>query len=131
MPTIDNRATVGDISGLCISADSEVEGDAADFILAYVLAPAQGGYHLNGRETHGDSMIVDPWGVVLAQAPDSETYVTADMNLEDLHRIREQLLNSLACKLRMLLDCAIKLIHISLMMFPMVNFHGCFVNMWF
>ena len=33
--------------------------------LAYVLAPAQGGYHLNGRETHGDSMIVDPWGVVL------------------------------------------------------------------
>ncbi|HEX3169175.1 MAG TPA: carbon-nitrogen hydrolase family protein, partial [Burkholderiales bacterium] len=33
--------------------------------LAYVIAPAQGGYHLNGRETHGDSMIVDPWGVVL------------------------------------------------------------------
>ena len=33
--------------------------------LAYVIAPAQGGYHVNGRETHGDSMIVDPWGVVL------------------------------------------------------------------
>ena len=30
--------------------------------LAYVVAPAQGGYHVNGRETHGDSMIVDPWG---------------------------------------------------------------------
>jgi deaminated glutathione amidase len=30
--------------------------------LAYVLAPAQGGYHVNGRETHGDSMIVDPMG---------------------------------------------------------------------
>ena len=37
--------------------------------LAYVLAPAQGGYHLNGRETHGDSMIVDPWGVVLDRLP--------------------------------------------------------------
>jgi predicted amidohydrolase len=33
--------------------------------LAYVIAPAQGGYHVSGRETHGDSMIVDPWGNVL------------------------------------------------------------------
>jgi multiple sugar transport system substrate-binding protein len=39
MPTIDNRATVGDISGLCISADSEVTGDAADFI-AYAVSDA-------------------------------------------------------------------------------------------
>jgi predicted amidohydrolase len=37
--------------------------------LAYVVAAAQGGYHLNGRETHGHSMIVDPWGAVLAQVP--------------------------------------------------------------
>lgn len=37
--------------------------------LAYVVAAAQGGYHLNGRETHGHSMIVDPWGTVLAQVP--------------------------------------------------------------
>jgi nitrilase len=33
--------------------------------LCYVLAPAQGGMHENGRETYGDSMIVDPWGHVL------------------------------------------------------------------
>ena len=39
MPIIDSRATVGDISGLCISADSEVEGDAADFI-AYAVSDA-------------------------------------------------------------------------------------------
>ena len=39
MPTIDNRATVGDISGLCISADSEVVNDAADFI-AYAVSDA-------------------------------------------------------------------------------------------
>jgi predicted amidohydrolase len=37
--------------------------------LAYVVAAAQGGYHLSGRETHGHSMIVDPWGAVLAQVP--------------------------------------------------------------
>lgn len=37
--------------------------------LSYVLAPAQGGQHANGRETHGDSMIVDPWGHVLARVP--------------------------------------------------------------
>ena len=37
--------------------------------LAYVVAAAQGGYHINGRETHGHSMIVDPWGSVLAQVP--------------------------------------------------------------
>ncbi len=35
--------------------------------LAYVVAAAQGGYHLSGRETYGHSMIVDPWGNVLAQ----------------------------------------------------------------
>ena len=48
--------------------------------LAYVLAPAQGGYHLNGRETHGDSMIVDPWGVVLDRLPRGSGVVVAGMN---------------------------------------------------
>ncbi len=37
--------------------------------LAYVVAAGQGGYHANGRETHGHSIIVDPWGAVLAQVP--------------------------------------------------------------
>lgn len=37
--------------------------------LAYVVAAAQGGYHVNRRETHGHSMIVDPWGAILAQVP--------------------------------------------------------------
>jgi nitrilase len=35
--------------------------------LCYVLAAAQGGVHENGRETYGDSLIVDPWGHVLAR----------------------------------------------------------------
>ncbi len=37
--------------------------------LAYVVAAAQGGYHLSGRETYGHSMIVDPWGAILAEVP--------------------------------------------------------------
>jgi nitrilase len=37
--------------------------------LAYVIAAAQGGYHVNGRETYGHSMIVDPWGTVLTNLP--------------------------------------------------------------
>jgi deaminated glutathione amidase len=59
--------------------------------LAYVLAPAQGGYHLNGRETHGDSMIVDPWGVVLDRLPRGSGVVIAGMNLEHLRRLRQSL----------------------------------------
>jgi predicted amidohydrolase len=43
--------------------------------LCYVIAAAQGGYHLNGRETHGQSMIVDPWGAILAQLPRGTGYV--------------------------------------------------------
>ncbi len=48
--------------------------------LCYVLAPAQGGYHLSGRETHGDSMIVDPWGVVLDRLPRGSGVVIAGIN---------------------------------------------------
>ncbi|MBI5751943.1 MAG: carbon-nitrogen hydrolase family protein [Hydrogenophilales bacterium] len=48
--------------------------------LAYVIAPAQGGYHLSGRETHGHSMIVDPWGVVLDRLPRGSGVVIAGVN---------------------------------------------------
>jgi nitrilase len=48
--------------------------------LAYVLAPAQGGYHLSGRETHGHSMIVDPWGAVLDRLPRGSGVVVAGVN---------------------------------------------------
>jgi nitrilase len=59
--------------------------------LAYVLAPAQGGYHVNGRETHGDSMIVDPWGVVLDRLPRGSGVVCAGINPEYLKRLRGSL----------------------------------------
>src|SRR5574340_330087 len=59
--------------------------------LAYVVAPAQTGRHLNGRETHGDSMIVDPWGVVLARLPSGSGVVVADMNPEYQAGLRDSL----------------------------------------
>ncbi len=59
--------------------------------LAYVLAPAQGGYHMNGRETHGDSMIVDPWGVVIDRLARGSGVVTGGVNLEHLRRLRQSL----------------------------------------
>ena len=48
--------------------------------LAYVIASAQGGYHVNGRETHGNSMIVDPWGRVLDRLPRGSGVVLAEIN---------------------------------------------------
>ena len=48
--------------------------------LCYVIAPAQGGYHLSGRETHGNSMIVDPWGVILDRLPRCSGIVMAGVN---------------------------------------------------
>lgn len=48
--------------------------------LAYVVAAAQGGYHVSGRETHGHSMIVDPWGRVLDQISRGSGVVVAEIN---------------------------------------------------
>jgi nitrilase len=59
--------------------------------LAYVLAPAQGGRHPNGRETNGDSMIVDPWGVVLARLPRGPGVVIAGVDPERVASLRRSL----------------------------------------
>ncbi len=48
--------------------------------LAYVIAAAQGGYHVSGRETHGHSMIIDPWGRVLDQIARGSGVVIAEVN---------------------------------------------------
>ena len=48
--------------------------------LCYVIASAQGGYHISGRETHGNSMIVDPWGVILDRLPRGSGIVIANIN---------------------------------------------------
>lgn len=59
--------------------------------LSYVIAPAQGGYHVSGRETHGNSMIVDPWGVVLDRLPRGSGVVIATMNPKYQKSLRESL----------------------------------------
>ncbi len=56
--------------------------------LCYVIAPAQGGYHANGRETHGDSMIIDPWGVVLDRLLRGSGLVQARIDHGRLESIR-------------------------------------------
>jgi nitrilase len=48
--------------------------------LAYVVAAAQGGYHVSGRETHGHSMIVDPWGRILDQMSRGSGVVIGEIN---------------------------------------------------
>lgn len=59
--------------------------------LAYVVAPAQGGYHVNRRETHGDSMIVDPWGVILDRLPRGSGVVIANLSPDHQERLRKSL----------------------------------------
>jgi nitrilase len=59
--------------------------------LSYVIAPAQGGYHISGRETHGNSMIVDPWGVVLDRLPRGSGVVMATMNPKYQESLRKSL----------------------------------------
>jgi deaminated glutathione amidase len=57
----------------------------------FVIAPNQVGLHAEGLRSGGRSMIVDPWGLVLAQAADAETVITADLELEAQAAIRARL----------------------------------------
>lgn len=56
--------------------------------LAFVIAAAQGGFHVNGRETYGDSMIVDPWGTVLDRKLRGSGVAVADIDLERQREMR-------------------------------------------
>jgi len=58
---------------------------------AFVVAANQVGPHPAGQHSGGRSMIVDPWGVVLAQAPDSECQIVAELDLERQREIRTSL----------------------------------------
>jgi nitrilase len=59
--------------------------------LAYVVAAAQGGVHENARRTWGQSLIVDPWGEVLAQHAEGPAVVMAELRAERLREVRSQL----------------------------------------
>jgi predicted amidohydrolase len=57
---------------------------------AFVIAPAQCGIG-GGVATHGRSMIVDPWGTVIGQAPDGPGLLTADLDMDRIAAVRRQL----------------------------------------
>jgi nitrilase len=57
----------------------------------YVLASAQGGRHPNGRMTHGNSMIIDPWGEVLARIDKGEGVVCAELERARIAEVRSSL----------------------------------------
>ncbi|MFL1874987.1 carbon-nitrogen hydrolase family protein [Hansschlegelia beijingensis] len=58
---------------------------------SFVVAAAQGGKHEDGRETFGHSMIIDPWGRVLAEAGDSPGVVMAEIDLDKAPEIRRRI----------------------------------------
>ena len=57
--------------------------------LSYVVAADQGGYHVNGRESFGDSMIVDPWGHVLDRLSSGSGFVMGEIDLNYLRNTRK------------------------------------------
>ncbi len=56
--------------------------------LSYIIAAAQGGFHLNGRETYGHSMIVDPWGTIMAQVPRGAESISVKLDTDFLSATR-------------------------------------------
>lgn len=56
--------------------------------LSFVIAAAQGGYHINGRYTYGNSMIVDPWGAVLDRLPQGSGFVISNIDMKHVATIR-------------------------------------------
>lgn len=56
--------------------------------LCYVIAAAQGGYHVNGRESYGDSMIVDPWGNVLDRLASGSGFVIGRYDRSQISKLR-------------------------------------------
>ena len=58
---------------------------------SYIVAPGQFGKHPKSFETHGHSMIIDPWGKILAELPDGPGVVLAEIDLDYLLRVRTEL----------------------------------------
>jgi predicted amidohydrolase len=57
----------------------------------YIAAANQWGVHAEGKASYGRTMIVDPWGVVLAQAPDEDAVVSAELDRAHMERVRRAL----------------------------------------
>jgi predicted amidohydrolase len=60
---------------------------------AFVIAPAQCGQHTEKRSTYGHSMIIDPWGRILAEAGEEPGFIVAEINMADIAKRRQQIPN--------------------------------------
>ena len=58
--------------------------------LAFVLAPAQAGFHGGNRRSYGHALVVDPWGVVLAEQGEGTGVAVADLDLDYLSEVRRR-----------------------------------------
>ncbi len=57
----------------------------------FVIAPAQIGVHENGRETYGHSLMIDPWGNIIAEAADEDAFIIATLDLSLVDKARAQI----------------------------------------
>ena len=57
----------------------------------FILAPAQIGVHENGRETYGHSLIVSPWGEILAEANINDDFIISEIDLKDVDLFRKKI----------------------------------------
>jgi predicted amidohydrolase len=57
----------------------------------FILAPAQIGHHENGRETYGHSLMIDPWGRILAEAEAGDDVIYVDLDLGLVAKARQQI----------------------------------------
>ena len=57
----------------------------------FVFASAQNGMHDNGRKTFGHSMIVNPWGKVLAEAKSNDKFIISEINLDEVNLVRRKI----------------------------------------
>ena len=57
----------------------------------YVIAAAQYGAHENGRQTYGHSIVLSPWGDTLSELPTGTGFISATLDLKQLHKIRRDM----------------------------------------
>ena len=57
----------------------------------YVIAPAQQGIHTDGRQTYGHSMIINPWGEIIAEAKDGDSIISAEFNPDSVAKARQSI----------------------------------------